>query len=207
MNPAAAPLFVWLLAVLIGFLIGSLPCSLWVGRFAGGIDVRRTGSRNPGATNVWRSVGRLYGILAGLADAGKGALAVAAAWALGCPDDLAIWAGAAAVAGHDFSPWLGFRGGKGGATTLGCLACFIFPELLVVLTLWVLGLLLPRRHRFLWSLVAVSTAPLLAAASGRFAVPYLGGLPARSPSILAAGFLLMALLWVRVTPGLRQPHA
>ena len=191
----------FILSLAAGFTLGSLPFSVWVGRAAGRVDVRAEGSKNPGAANVWRTVGRRYGILVGAADAAKGAIAVFFAGRLGVPPDLTVWAGAAAVAGHDFSPFLGFRGGKGGATTVGTLACFIFPELLAVLLLWAIAGLLDRRRRFLWSIVALSCCPLLAAAAGRAPLPWLSTLPQRAPSVVAAASLLVLLLWTRLAPG------
>ena len=194
-STAAARL---LLALAGGFALGSLPFSVWIGRRAAGLDVRRHGSRNPGAANVWQTVGRVSGVLVGAADAGKGALAVWVAWWLGLPDELAVWAGVAAVLGHDFSPWLGFSGGKGGATTCGALACFIFPELVVVLILWIVASVLDPRRRFLWSLVTLSTCPILAALAG--------GSYRRPAPVIAAAALLVVLLWARVAPGLRHSH-
>lgn len=196
----------FLLSLGAGFALGSIPFSVWVARSAGRVDLRHAGSRNPGAANVWRTVGRRHGILVGAADAAKGAAAVWIASQLGVPDGLSVWAGAAAVAGHDFSPLLRLRGGKGGATTIGTLACFILPELLAVLVLWAIAGLLDPRRRFLWSLVALSCAPPLAACAWRTSLPWLGALSPRPPSVPAAAAILVLLLWVRVAPGLRQPH-
>src|SRR2546426_10386159 len=67
MYPLIAARFIF--AVLCAFLLGSLPFSVWVGRRAGGVDVREHGTRNPGAANVWRTVGRVFGVLVGAADA------------------------------------------------------------------------------------------------------------------------------------------
>ena len=203
----APPALTFLAALLGGFLAGSLPFSVWIGRRAAGVDVRQHGSRNPGAANVWRTAGRLFGTLAGLADAAKGAAAVWLAWRLGLSDELAVWVGTAAVVGHDFSVFLGFRGGKGGATMLGVLACFIFPELLVVLAIWILMSLLHPARKFLWSIIALSVSPILAAMTGRLPLPYFGAQPPRPAPVVAAAALLVALLWSRVGPGLRRPVA
>src|SRR5678816_2056453 len=197
----------FILALAGGFALGSLPFSVWVGRRAGGVDVRDHGSRNPGAANVWRTVGRLFGILVGAADAAKGAVAVFIAWWIGLPDDLAVWVAVAAVLGHDFSPLIAFRGGKGGATTCGALACFVLPELVVVLLIWITAALLDRPRRFLWSIVALSLCPILALVTGRLPLPFLGALPARSFSVVSAAAFLILLLWTRVAPGLRRSHA
>jgi glycerol-3-phosphate acyltransferase PlsY len=200
MGPHDLPLGLTLLA---GFLLGSVPFSLWMGRAGGVRDVRRHGSGNPGAANVWRNAGRLLGIAAGALDAAKGAAAVWLAWWAGLPDHLAIWPGVAAVLGHDFSPWLGWRGGKGGATTAGMLACFLFPELLLVLACWIAWCAIGPRTKFLGSIVAISLTPLFASASGRLAFPPADLLPPRPWAVVAASALLVALLWLRVAPGLR----
>ncbi len=206
---ATAALFAGRLPAILatGFLLGSLPFSVWAGRSLAGVDVRQTGSRNPGASNVWRSVGRLTGAAVGLADAAKGAAAVWIAWAAGLPDGVAVWAGVAAVVGHDFSPFLRFRGGKGGATTLGALACFILPELVAVAAIWIASRILDPPRRFVWSIAAVSASPLLATLPGRAPVPWLSELPPRPLPVVIAAAVLSALLWARVLPGLRQRRA
>lgn len=115
-------------AVLVGlaaFASGSIPFGLLVGRWAGGIDVRTVGSGNVGATNVGRALGRQWFAVVFLLDAAKGVapLLLLPGAVAGRPDDPALEALAAfcAVLGHVFSPWLGFKGGKGVATTAGVL--------------------------------------------------------------------------------------
>jgi glycerol-3-phosphate acyltransferase PlsY len=104
------------------YLVGSIPFGLVLGRAFAGVDVRRSGSGNIGATNVARTAGRRLGVLTLVLDAAKGAIPVGVtAWALGVPA-AAGWpaaAGLAAFLGHVFPVWLGFRGGKGVATALG----------------------------------------------------------------------------------------
>jgi hypothetical protein len=108
------------LALASAYLLGSLPFSFLVARFFGVKDVRAVGSGNVGATNVMRSAGKVAGILAFLLDAAKGALAVLLAQRLfGEASPLGPAAAAAAVAGHMYPVWLGFRGGKGVATGAG----------------------------------------------------------------------------------------
>ena len=106
-------------ALVLGFLLGSIPFGLLWGRALRGIDVREHGSRNLGATNVFRVLGPAHGIAVLLLDVGKGMLAVWAAGRLGGGQPVAALAGLAAVLGHLYSPWVGFRGGKGVATGLG----------------------------------------------------------------------------------------
>lgn len=108
------------LGLLLGFAVGSIPFGYLLVRLAGGGDVRTVGSGNIGATNVGRVLGRAGWAATLVADAGKGILA---AWAapilLGPGAAVAALAGLGAILGHCFTPWLGFRGGKGVATMLG----------------------------------------------------------------------------------------
>lgn len=102
------------------YLVGSLPFSFLVARFFGVKDVRTVGSGNVGATNVMRSAGKVAGTLAFLLDSSKGAVAaILAQRLLGEASPLGPAAAAAAVAGHMYPVWLGFRGGKGVATGAG----------------------------------------------------------------------------------------
>ncbi len=113
----AVAFFLWIISA---FLIGALPLSVWIGRGALGVDVRAFGDGNPGATNVYRAGGRLTALLALLLDFLKGALPVGAAGyaaRIGFPW-LAVIA-LAPVAGHAFSPFLRWRGGKAVAVTFG----------------------------------------------------------------------------------------
>jgi glycerol-3-phosphate acyltransferase PlsY len=110
------------LGVVIAYLIGSLPFSFLVARAFGVADVRHVGSGNVGATNVMRSAGKGPGIAALVLDALKGAVAtLAAARLVPGSDWTAPLAAVAAVLGHVFPVWLGFRGGKGVATGAGAL--------------------------------------------------------------------------------------
>jgi len=107
------------LPVAAAFLTGSIPFSWFIGRFMG-VDLRKMGSGNPGATNLMRSCGRFPGILGLLLDALKGSVPVllvrsaAVGW---LPAAVAM----AAILGHVLMPWFGFKGGKGVATALGAL--------------------------------------------------------------------------------------
>jgi len=114
------------LYIVAAFLSGSVPWSWILGKFRG-IDIRSKGSGNTGATNLFRICGKVAGISGLLLDTLKGALPVLAAkhGIPGILPPIGDWAlaltGIFAVLGHVFSPWLGFRGGKGVATTLGVL--------------------------------------------------------------------------------------
>lgn len=109
-------------AALGGYAIGSLPLGYLAGRRFGGVDLRSVGSRNVGATNMYRVSGPRLGLLVMLLDVAKGAgaVALASSW-LAAPVDPVV-AGVAAVAGHVYPVWLRGRGGKGVATACGAFA-------------------------------------------------------------------------------------
>ncbi len=122
-----APLAALAVAAL-GYLCGALPFGLWIGRVFRGVDVRTLGSGNLGATNVYRSLGRGLGLLTLVLDALKGAAPVwiapgipGAAALPGGADGAPVLAGLTAVAGHVWTVFAGFRGGKGVATAAGVL--------------------------------------------------------------------------------------
>jgi acyl phosphate:glycerol-3-phosphate acyltransferase len=110
-----------LLAICIGYVIGTLPTAWIVMRRARGVDIRTVGSGNVGARNTYEVSGsRTLGIIVMLIDAGKGVLAVAVAQLMFEQWYLASgMAAAACVAGHNYNPWLGFKGGRGLATAAG----------------------------------------------------------------------------------------
>jgi glycerol-3-phosphate acyltransferase PlsY len=117
-------MFVAVLLAVCAYLIGSVPAALWVSRLRGLPDPRTFGSGNPGATNVLRSGDRVAAILTLAADLLKGAWPAVLARVLDLGDGAAAAAGSAAVAGHVFPVFYGFRGGKGVATALGGLLGF-----------------------------------------------------------------------------------
>lgn len=105
----------------LGFFLGALPFGYWLALRLG-VDLRKEGSGNTGATNVGRVLGKKWGYVVFALDLGKGWAAVALAFVGGNLSEFwATAAGISAVLGHVFSPWLGFRGGKGVATSAGVL--------------------------------------------------------------------------------------
>jgi acyl phosphate:glycerol-3-phosphate acyltransferase len=108
----------WVIAVVAGYLIGSIPFALLLARRRG-IDIRRAGSGNVGATNVLRTVGARAAVVTLLLDAAKGVAAVVLARQLSDDVGVAVVAALAAIAGHAYPVWLGFHGGKGVATAAG----------------------------------------------------------------------------------------
>lgn len=104
--------------VTLAYLLGSIPTGLLLGK-AYGIDVRKEGSGNIGATNLYRTVGRKVGAMTLVGDCLKGLLPVLVVKYSSLPPDYAAWVGLAAFCGHVFSLFLKFKGGKGVATALG----------------------------------------------------------------------------------------
>jgi acyl phosphate:glycerol-3-phosphate acyltransferase len=144
MNPLA-----WLWPVLF-YLVGSIPTGYLMGRVRG-LDIRRHGSGNIGATNVWRVMGRTWGLAAFACDFLKGFLVLFLVRRIEFHHDhswnvslLLVVCALAVVIGHNYTPWLGFRGGKGIATSAGILAALMPWALLVVFTLWLVLVLITR---------------------------------------------------------------
>ena len=154
------------LVLVLSYLLGSIPTSILVGRVAAKLDIREHGSGNAGATNVYRVLGLGPAILVALVDVAKGSVAVLVISGIqvGAPpqlsaDILKILAGGTAVAGHIWTVFAGFRGGKGMATAIGALA-FIAPAALsAALVVWLI-LLFTIRIMSLASLSAAIILPL-----------------------------------------------
>jgi glycerol-3-phosphate acyltransferase PlsY len=161
MNP---PPWAWLWPVAL-YLIGSVPTGYLLAR-SQGIDIRTKGSGNIGATNVWRVMGRGWGLIAFAADFLKGFLPLYLVRTLalkgdeGWPFELLLVVGAlAAILGHNYTPWLGFKGGKGIATSAGVLAALMPPVLAVALSLWIIVTLATRIVSIASILAAVTLIP------------------------------------------------
>ena len=121
----------------LSYLTGAFPTSYLAGRLFRGIDLREQGSRNLGATNVYRVLGWKYAIPVALVDVAKGAAPVWSAGAWGPDIELfPLYCGLAAVVGHVFSVFVGFKGGKGVATASGVVLALAPKALLVSLVVW-----------------------------------------------------------------------
>ena len=149
-----------LLALAIGYLLGSIPFGLVLTRLAGKGDIRDIGSGNIGATNVLRTGSKALAALTLLFDALKGAAAVLLAQ-LFWPDAV-HFAAAGAMIGHLYPVWLKFRGGKGVATLLGVIAPLLWQAAVVYALVW-LGLLLIVRISSVAGMAAAASAPISAA--------------------------------------------
>ena len=171
------------LAVLASYLLGSVPAATWVTR-ARGVDIRRVGSGNSGATNVLRSLGKGPALAVAFFDIAKGAVAVLLARALGLEEPWAAACGVAAVVGHNFSPFLGFRGGKGVATSFGTIVAL---DPLVGGAAFVLAIFTMWLTRF------VSAGSVLGAAAAIVLVAVLGRAPWQVAVISALALMLIFL--------------
>ncbi len=161
-----------LLALVVGYLLGSIPFGLVLTKLAGHGDLRRIGSGNIGATNVLRTGDKKLAALTLVLDALKGTAAVLIGARFG--PDAAILGGLGAFLGHLFPVWLGFRGGKGVATYIGVLLGLSWPAALVFCAIW-LAVAAVTRYSSLAALVASAVTPGLLAWSGemRMAVLFL----------------------------------
>jgi glycerol-3-phosphate acyltransferase PlsY len=143
------------------YLIGSIPFGMLLAKMFGGVDVRKAGSGNIGATNVARVAGPLPGVLTLVLDGVKGAAAV---WlAARFTNDSALWmtiAGLSALIGHCFPVWLSFRGGKGVATAAGMFLALCWPAALGAIGVFILVVLFSR-FVSLGSVSAAAAMPLL----------------------------------------------
>jgi glycerol-3-phosphate acyltransferase PlsY len=172
-----------------GYLLGSVPFGLVLTRLAGLGDIRAIGSGNIGATNVLRTGNKPLALAVLLLDSGKGAVAVLLAmWLLG---PVAMPAAAlGAVIGHLFPVWLGFKGGKGVATTLGTLLALAWPVGLIACAIW-LGMALIFRISSAAALAAVAVAPIAA-------------LLLRGSSLAAYVLVVAALVWIKHVENIRR---
>lgn len=146
-------------AALLGFALGSIPFGLILTRAAGLGDVRQIGSGSIGATNVLRTGNKGLAAATVLLDAAKAVVPILVARAF-WPGAEGL-AGVAAVAGHCFTPWLKFKGGKGFASAAGALGALAFPAFFVCAMIWVATLAISRISS-VSSLMSVIAAPLVA---------------------------------------------
>jgi acyl phosphate:glycerol-3-phosphate acyltransferase len=149
-----------ILALLAGYLLGSIPFGLLLTRLSGKGDIREIGSGNIGATNVLRTGSKGLAAATLLLDALKGAAAVCLAQQLW--PEAVNFAAAGALIGHLYPAWLRFKGGKGVATMLGILVPLFWQAALVYVLIWV-GLLLILRISSVAGMTAAASAPVTAA--------------------------------------------
>jgi len=164
-------IFIFLLA----YILGSLPFGFWITKLVRGIDIRKFGSGNIGATNVARVMGKSWGILVFFLDFLKGFLAVVISFLLLPQSSFWVYliAGILAVSGHNWSPFLKFKGGKGVSTTLGVISGLVvkynslFFPLIISIISWILIFLIFR----IVSLASLSSAFLFFLSTLFFKLP------------------------------------
>ena len=158
MDPLTA-----LLVALGAFLLGSIPTGYLVAR-AKGVDIRQHGSGNIGATYVFRTLGKPLGVFVFMVDALKGFAVVWLAGRFGGASDWAgIIAAVAVIAGHNYTPWLGFKGGKGIATSAGVLLALMPWAVLCIAIVWFVVFKVSR-YVSLASISAATALPVAVAA-------------------------------------------
>ncbi|MCK4352229.1 glycerol-3-phosphate acyltransferase [candidate division WOR-3 bacterium] len=130
------------LLIIIGYLIGSIPCGYIAGKIKG-VDVMKEGFKKIGASNIYRTMGPLPALLVFFGDFMKGIIPILIGKAMGFPESLASIAGIAAICGHNWPVWLGFKSeGRGTATSLGALYYLMPREALILFVVIVVGLTL-----------------------------------------------------------------
>ena len=145
--------------VLASYLLGSVPTGLWLVRAVLGVAVRRHGSGNIGTVNVYRVAGPWLGSAVLFLDLAKGALPVLATRTLGLDSAWSVAAGLCSIAGHNWSVFLGFRGGKGIATSFGVLLALSPRVAAVACLLWVVAVALTR-YASVGSVLAMLSVPV-----------------------------------------------
>ena len=148
------------LSVLIGYLLGSFPTAYIVARAKQGIDIREVGVRNMGAANVFREVNKPLSFLVLVVDITKGAAAVLIAKAFLVSQSWVLAAGFAAILGHNFPVYIGFRGGRGIASIIG-IFLVLAPVTIIFIILVLLIVMVISRHIFASILVISPILPLL----------------------------------------------
>ena len=177
-----------ILTFLGGYLLGSIPFGLVLTRLAGFGDIRKIGSGNIGATNVLRTGNKVLALAVLILDSGKGAVAVLLASQFG--EGASLSAAIGAVLGHLFPVWLGFKGGKGVATTLGTLLALNHAIGIIACGVWLLMALLFR----ISSLAALTAMASAAAAAVAMTTP-------RTALVL---LVIAALVWAKHAPNIRR---
>jgi glycerol-3-phosphate acyltransferase PlsY len=148
------------LVVFLSYLLGAIPTAYIAGRITRGRDIRQIGDGNMGAQNAFRQLGPMTGVIVGIIDGIKGALAIIFAYILGVPLVAILLAGIAAVIGHNWPIFLGFRGGRGECTTIGIFSVLMILPMLISGGL-AIAILIKTGNVMRASIVMFVTLPLL----------------------------------------------
>jgi len=179
---------------LAAFLLGSIPSGYLVGK-ARGVDVRRWGSGRTGGTNVWRALGMVPAVVTIVADALKTVAAVMLARAFVGTGWSQVLAGSMAILGHNYTPFLGFRGGRGVVAAIAAMAALCFPATAVVLVAGGIVLLVLRYV----SLASLTVAALMPASLLLYRLAFGGDIWWPVYGLVAA-----ALIWVSHLDNVRR---
>lgn len=193
MPPLETSLSVLLLWAAIGYGLGSIPFGMVLARVMNLGNLREIGSGNIGATNVLRTGNKTAAVLTLLLDAAKGAAALLLARAMTGAEDAAQVAGLAAMLGHCYPVWLGFKGGKGVATFLGLLLALHLPVGIGACIAWLIG-------AGVWRISSMGA--LVAAAASTFLMLFLG-----KGDALILGVILTLLIYWRHRENIRRIRA
>lgn len=148
-------------AAMLSYILGSIPNGLILGKAVWGVDLRQHGSKNIGATNAWRTIGKQAGISIFFLDMLKGALSVYLGLYLGGSELSGIICGLLAIAGHSWSVFLAFKGGKGVATGLGVILMLMPQVTVIVFAVW-FAIVRLTGYVSLASMVGAVLVPILA---------------------------------------------
>lgn len=180
-----------LTVIITGYLLGSIPSAYLMARFRKGADIRDLGVGNVGAANVFREIGRWEGAVVWIADTAKGSVAVLIALALNVPHLWLLGAGFAALLGHNFPVFIGFRGGKGVSTAMGIFLVLTPESIIITSVLVIIPFLIT--HRIFYGICTV--APLL---------PLLIWLFEKSPVLTFYALAILIFMGLRVMPSPRK---
>lgn len=181
----------FIFVIVLGYVIGSIPNGLMIGKSLYQVDLRQFGSKNIGATNAFRVLGIKPAILVFLTDAAKGVLGVyLGQWLVGTSLGL-LAGGIAAIAGHNWSLFLGLKGGRGVATGLGVIAVLVPKVTAIVFVVWAV-IVFTTRYVSLASIVAAVLVPI--------AMWFFG----EQLSILLFGIIAAAFVVIRHRPNIER---
>ena len=150
----------FVVAAAISYILGSIPNGLILGKAIWGVDLRQHGSKNIGATNAWRTIGKAGGISIFALDFLKGAISAYLGLHLGGSELAGVLCGILAIAGHSWSVFLAFKGGKGLATGLGVIAALMPMVTLIVFAVW-FAIVYFTGYVSLGSIVGAALVPIL----------------------------------------------
>ncbi len=177
------------IALIAGYLLGSIPTAYLMGRLKEGIDIRTVGSHNMGAMNSFYRLGFIYGVVVLLVDMGKGAAAVWIARLLGVPNLVEMLAGAMAVIGHNWPVWLKFHGGKGGATVIGVIG-FLMPWI------WPIGI------PIFALLLLITKVPTISYGIAMLCFPFVAWLIYHRPDYVIFSIIMILVPFIKYIPRL-----